>query len=92
MSTEHPETTDRWGWNGDMCAVWGEAIVLGETRQEKEARAQLFVRAPGLLTENERLREVLAEAKLQIEYLHDRFKQTGSGNAVIARINEALLS
>lgn len=36
------------------------------------------------------LEELLAEARLQIEYLHDKFKETGSGNTVIARIRLAL--
>ena len=41
--TGDPQTTDRlWGWNGDMCAVWGVAIVLGDSREEKEARARLI--------------------------------------------------
>jgi len=39
----------RWGWNGDMCAVWGEAILIGETRKVKEERARLFAAAPDLL-------------------------------------------
>ncbi len=34
--------------------------------------------------------EALREAKLQIEYLHGKFKETGSGNAVIAKIDAAL--
>ena len=33
---------------------------------------------------------LLAEAKLQIEYLHDKFKETGSGNAVLGKIDSAL--
>lgn len=40
--------------------------------------------------EIERLREVLAEAGRQIEYLHERWKPTGSGAAVLARIRGAL--
>lgn len=36
------------------------------------------------------LRNVLAEAKLQIEYLHDKFGETGSGNAVLAKIERVL--
>ena len=37
-----------------------------------------------------RLREACAEAAQQIEYLHDKFTATGSGNAVLARLKEAL--
>ena len=36
------------------------------------------------------MREALHEAKMQIEYLHDMFKATGSGNAVLAKIDTAL--
>jgi len=34
--------------------------------------------------------EELKEAKLQIEYLHDKFKVTGTGNTVLARIDNTL--
>ena len=45
-----PETTrskvkSGWGWNGDMCAVWGVAIVLGETREDKERHARIIAAA-----------------------------------------------
>ncbi len=33
------------------------------------------------------LEEGLVEARLQIEYLHDKFQETGSGNAVLSNIN-----
>jgi hypothetical protein len=33
---------------------------------------------------------LLREARLQIEYLHDKFQETGSGNAVLARLDAAL--
>lgn len=32
----------------------------------------------------------LHDAKLQIEYLHEKFRETGTGNAILARINIAL--
>lgn len=38
----------------------------------------------------DRLAEVLREARRQIEYLHDKFQATGSGAAVLARIELAL--
>jgi len=34
--------------------------------------------------------EELKEAKLQIEYLHDKFKVTGTGNTILARIDNTL--
>ncbi len=36
------------------------------------------------------LEAVLGEARLQIEYLQEKFQPTGTGNAVLARINAAL--
>lgn len=37
-----------WGWNGDVCAVWGICTVFGD-RAEKEKRATLIAAAPELL-------------------------------------------
>ena len=36
------------------------------------------------------LAEAAEEAKQQIEYLHGKFQETGTGNAVIARLESAL--
>ncbi len=36
------------------------------------------------------LEEALREAVLQIEYLHGKFQETGSGNAAISRARAAL--
>ncbi len=36
------------------------------------------------------LEEALQEARLQLEYLSEKFGQTGTGNTVLARINMAL--
>jgi hypothetical protein len=36
------------------------------------------------------LETTLREAQLQIEYLHDKFKPTGTSEAVLTRIYEAL--
>jgi len=38
----------------------------------------------------ERLRDMLDEARLQIEYLHNKFQKTGTGETVIAQINALL--
>ena len=43
-----------------------------------------------LRAERDELRTMLREAALQIEYLHERAGQTGSGNAVLTRIDAAL--
>ena len=37
----------------------------------------------------DRLRAVLDDAALQIQYLHEKFKPTGSGMAVLSRIRDA---
>lgn len=39
---------------------------------------------------NQSLIDLLDEARLQIEYLHKKFKETGSGNNVLARIETEL--
>jgi hypothetical protein len=36
------------------------------------------------------LAEALREAKRQIEYLHGKFQETGSGSAVLSRISQTL--
>ena len=40
--------------------------------------------------DNHRLRLALVEAKLAIEYLHEKFQPTGSTNTALVRIEEAL--
>lgn len=37
--------------------------------------------------ENKRMLEAIREAKTQIEYLHEKFEPTGSGNSVLARLS-----
>jgi hypothetical protein len=44
--------------------------------------------AQTLQAENERLREAVGEAINQIEYLHQKFQETGSGNAVLSRLKQ----
>lgn len=36
-----------WGWNDDTCAVWGQAIILGE-KNEKAKKAALISSAPDM--------------------------------------------
>lgn len=45
--------------------------------------ANKIIAAPDLIA-------ALTEAELQIEYLHEKFSETGSGNAVLAKIRAAL--
>ena len=51
-----------------------------------DARAAL----KAALAEAERLREALRDASLQIEYLHEKFQETGTGNAVLAKLRTLL--
>lgn len=50
---------------------------------EREANARLISAAPDLY-------EAATEARLQIEYLHDKFQPTSTGEAVLARLRAAL--
>lgn len=43
-----------------------------------------------LEAQNKKLKELLAESGLQIEYLHNKFKSTGSGNNLLTRIETLL--
>ncbi len=43
-----------------------------------------------LMNASEDMYEALKEARLQIEYLHDKFKVTGTGNQVLAKIDHVL--
>jgi len=63
------------GWRGDLKLVVSEIIQAITAHEQAETAA---------------MREALHEAKLQIECLHDMFKATGSGNAVLAKIDTAL--
>jgi len=42
--------------------------------------------------QTEPLIKILEEARLQIEYLHNKFKPTGSGNSLLSRIETAIQS
>lgn len=53
------------------------------TKTTAEANAHLIAAAPDLYA-------ALSEAKLQIEYLHEKFAETGSGNNMLAKIDAAL--
>ena len=59
----------------------------GTSPEETEANAAFIVRA---CNSHDELIEVLKDAILEIEYLHDKFKTTGSGNATLAKIDAAI--
>lgn len=61
-------------------------MVIAETYlhgSSDEANANLIAAAPELYA-------ALSEAKFQIEYLHEKFAETGSGNNMLAKIDAAL--
>jgi len=53
---------------------------------EAQKVAEALNRAPAYA----KMRAALEEARLQIEYLHSKFQETGTGNQTLARIEEAL--
>ena len=71
--TDAPQTTEAFAATCDWLQFERVSLTLGEIREMKQ--------------EATRLRELLAEAARQIVYLHEKFQETGSGNAVLARIN-----
>ena len=87
------EYIEELGANLSMIAN-GEVVICGMVNPiecdtydkelaEMRANANLICSAPLLL-------EALKEAQLQIEYLHEKFKATGTGNTVLARIQIVL--
>lgn len=61
----------------------GGAWVWGRCQTPSEPNALLIASAPDLY-------EALSEARLQIAYLHEKFKETGTGNSVLSKIDAAL--
>jgi len=55
-------------------------------RDFKEAYIRMKERALDAERDRDALVDVLQEARLQIEYLHEKFKPTGTSEAVLARI------
>ena len=62
-----------WGWNGDVCAVFGVAIVIGATgedpakdRSEKESKAELIAEAFNVAHETGLTPRQLAEQRKEL--------------------------
>ena len=66
----------------DLSAFWDDEIEARRVAQAVLAAVTPLIRAAAL----EEFAVVLKEAELQIEYLHERFGRTGSGEAVLSRI------
>jgi len=58
-------------------------VMLDFADTKDKENAKLIVCAPELL-------DILDEARLQIEYLQSKFKETGTGNSILSRINEVI--
>lgn len=70
----------------DLIAVtdgWGDSSTSDRSLDEDKANAHLIAAAPELL-------DALHQARLQIDYLHEKFRITGTGNTVLTRIDEAI--
>lgn len=67
-------------------------VCICERKEDAEKICEL-AQAPTLLEQNRELKELLRDAKVQIEYLHEKFVKTGgtgTGNALLLRIDTAL--
>jgi hypothetical protein len=73
------QTTQQAVWRCNECGETREVEPPPEPTPGVQARV---AEEP----EADHLRDLLREAALQIEYLHAKFQETGSGNAVLARI------
>jgi hypothetical protein len=84
------QTVAHW-WSNPGEEGWYPSVGAGDADPLSPTHWKPLDEPQELREENEELRKALAEAVLQIEYLHGRFEETGSGNTVIAR-SRALLS
>lgn len=67
------------------------SIPMDLTAARKNARTAADAQAIAFAQDRiEELETTLGEARLQLEYLSEKFGQTGSGNTVLARISMAL--
>lgn len=73
-------------WEQCGTAVWSptaNAMICELSTVQPFANACLIAAAPDLAS-------ALREAALQIEYLHEKYGETGSGNGTLARARAAL--
>jgi hypothetical protein len=71
-------------------AAAGDTSCPKCTEHDELATARAEIAA--LRAQVEMLTAALEGAGLQIEYLHDKFDGTGSGNAILAQIRAALMA
>jgi hypothetical protein len=74
-------------YDGDSVVILGDdmriAVVQHSGAAWQTANARLMVAAPDML-------EALENAALQIEYLHDKFGETGTGMSVLFQVRAAI--
>jgi hypothetical protein len=75
---------------GALPAVGRAAATIEAAMEHASKQAQDIVALGQLAGRAAELEAALREARLQIEYLHGKYQETGSGNAVLARIDAAL--
>lgn len=84
------EAAARIARDGCLVPPDGGSPTQGEIDMCENIAAAIRTLTPPATPREARLEEALREAALQIEYLHEKFQETGSGNAVLAKIGEAL--
>ena len=65
-------------------------VELGRGFFDTEEAWQQYIKEARKCKQCEELVEALSEAELQIEYLQQKFQETGSGNSVLGRIRTVL--
>lgn len=89
---------DTWGGACDECGTKSVKYIIASEHDQLTLAVDLLEKNAAiqakLLADTARQRDALAtmleEARLQIEYMQSKFDQTGTGNAVLARINATL--
>lgn len=81
-------TPGPWGIVDGLFISGPDGVEFASTKfdaceERREANARLISAAPDMY-------EALQEARLQIQYLHEKFQETGTGNAALAKIDAAL--
>lgn len=73
------------GTNNDVAYFYGIQI-----NDDIECQNSYCKETAYLINSHKQLIEMLQEAKLQIEYLNEKFQETGTSNSVISRIERLL--
>jgi hypothetical protein len=83
-------TRGPWAVNGSHVYASDGAILATVSNPGSRSTDYPLVANRDLIAAAPDLAAALAECVIQIEYLHEKFSETGSGNAVLARARAAL--